>query len=386
MTGIERDLAQSIDETLHRAAHLNEVRVAWVRALNLSIVTALGTVIMSPTTLRLSAAWTACAWLIIVLKRLGHYRRVAIWATTILDGAMVASFTLVSEPGQPLLLASTALVCTLFAISGAIRIERWWVWVTTALAIANVAFASHTNGLTIAEGTVLCLLTGVSGLLGSWLGRISRHALESEVHRVVAGKFLPARVLDAGYRNSLSSLTEARAVDATVLISDIRSFTTYAETLPPAEVLEFLNHVQGTFAAIVQAHGGMIDKFMGDGMLAVFGAPEPLDDHASRAIGAARSIAAAASAMPIRVGVGVHSGRVVTGVLGNGARLELTVIGDTVNIAARLEALTKEKEVTVLISDAVVDRASNSVNPLVRLGPARLRGRSREVVIYTLAA
>ena len=147
---------------------------------------------------------------------------------------MVASYTLISEPGQPMVLAATALVCTIIAVTGAMRLERWRLCVTTAVAAANVALASAVNGLTFAEGLVLCLLIGVAGLFGSWMARLSRRALESEVHRVVLGRFLPPQVIDAGYRRPLHLLTEPRASEATVLVTDIRAFTTFAETMPPA--------------------------------------------------------------------------------------------------------------------------------------------------------
>jgi class 3 adenylate cyclase len=236
----------------------------------------------------------------------------------------------------------------------------------------------------LTEGLFLCLLIVVSGTMGSWLARISHRALESDVHRVVAGRFVPAPVLEAGSAAPLAHLTEPRAIDATVLVTDIRSFTSIAETLPPADVLEFLNEAQGTFATIVQNHGGSVDKFMGDGMLAVFGLPEPSADDAARAIGAAGEIARAAGRIGVRIGIGVHSGRVVAGVLGSGSRLELTVVGDTVNIASRLESLTKEKRVTALISGSVIERVSSLAHSLVPLGPALIRGRAHEVHLYTL--
>lgn len=386
MTNLELDLEQRVDETLTRAAQRNEVKIAGIRAVAFTIVSILGTRIFEPRTLWLSLGCTTWAWVILFVHRNRGYRRWVPFATTLFDACSIASFNLIASRGQALSLASTALVSTLLAITGAIRPKRWWIIVTTALSLINMAIAAAVAHLAFPEGLLLCLLIVVAGILGAWLARISRHALESEVHRVVAGRFVSAEVLDAGYRAPLKQLTEARAADATILISDIRAFTAYAETRPPGEVLEFLNEVQGRFAAIVEEHGGRVDKFMGDGMLAVFGVPDALDNHASHAIAAARAIESAATGFGVQIGIGIHSGRIIAGLLGSGSRLELTVIGDTVNIASRLQALTKEKSVTALISDSVVDRASNDANPLVRLGPARLRGRSQEVVVYTLAA
>jgi class 3 adenylate cyclase len=165
--------------------------------------------------------------------------------------------------------------------------------------------------------------------------------------------------------------------------------TTIAENLQPDEVLALLNEFQGELAAAVREHGGTIDKFMGDGMLAVFGAPEPLPDHASRALAAARAMLARIDALnaanphraPLRLGIGIQSGKVVAGCLGSGERLEFTVIGGTVNTASRLEALTKAKGVPVLIGEGTTGQTSAA--DLVPLDSVTLRGHSRPLPIFT---
>lgn len=149
-------------------------------------------------------------------------------------------------------------------------------------------------------------------------------------------------------------------------------------------------------------HGGMVDKFMGDGMLAVFGAPEPLANHADSGLRAAAAIVAAMETLngkraesgqaPVRVGVGIHSGLVVTGCLGSGARLEFTVIGDTVNTAARLEALTKERGVEILASDETMRRATIGAELTIdglrfaveTVGETAIRGRRESLGLHAL--
>ena len=121
---------------------------------------------------------------------------------------------------------------------------------------------------------------------------IVRRAMQSEVGRSTLQRFLPKRVISGAYGSGgggtdlLSLLTEPRSVEATVLVSDLRGFTGMSEKLAPVEALGLLNEVQGTLADTVREHGGTVDKFLGDGMLAVFGAPEPLDDHAAHAVAA----------------------------------------------------------------------------------------------------
>ncbi len=132
---------------------------------------------------------------------------------------------------------------------------------------------------------------------------------------------------------------------------------------------------------------------MGDGMLAVFGAPETVADHARRGFGAARAIRSALETVnqaraarrepPLRIGVGLHSGAVVTGCLGSGTRAEFTVIGDTVNTASRLEALTKEKGVDVIVSEETVRRLG-AEEGVQALGEVAIRGRKEPLRVYAL--
>ena len=221
--------------------------------------------------------------------------------------------------------------------------------------------------LTPNYGIMVGLLIAV-GVLAVWMTGIVARAVKSEVGRAMLTRFLPRRVIDDAHTDPMSLVTQPRSVDATVLVTDLRGFTAFSEHLSPAEVLEFLNEVQGALARVVRTYGGTVDKFMGDGMLAVFGVPEELDDHAVRSVCAANEMLRVIDginrtrddALPVRIGIGVHSGPVVAGCLGSGLRLEFTIIGDTVNTASRLEALTKEKGVTTLISNDTITLADTA--------------------------
>jgi class 3 adenylate cyclase len=402
---LQDDLTRSFDATIARAAHRNEVRLAWIRAIHLSVaLVAISIFTVWPELVDLSelppslcigaAFWTLVAWGIVLLERKGGYKSWIPWAATFVDLAMILTFRVlaVTSPANALLgLAGSAVVSTLMAMTAALRLKRSWVWIGTALAGANLTFAAFSAGLTPASTLFLLLLLFVVGLVASGMSDITREAVENEVRRVLLQRFLPKTVIDAGDHASLRLLTEPRSNDATVLISDIRSFTAFAEQLPPADVLTLLNKVQGVFASIVKEHGGTVDKFMGDGMLAVFGAPDASDDHARRAVAAAEAMLenvarlnATGDMQPVRIGVGVHSGRVVTGVLGSGARLEFTVIGDTVNIASRLESMTKEKGVAAIISNETLLRAARPSNDFLSLGTVAIRGRLQPLHVHTL--
>jgi class 3 adenylate cyclase len=150
------------------------------------------------------------------------------------------------------------------------------------------------------------------------------------------------------------------------------------------EVLRFLNNLQGFQAAIVEAHGGWVNKFMGDGMLAVFGTPELLPDHGERALQAAKAILKDIwKVSPLPMGIGLHSGTVAAGCVGKGSRLEFTVIGDTVNVASRLEALTKVEKLPLLLSATTAEHLADR-SRIMCLGLRQLRGRDDRLAVFSL--
>jgi class 3 adenylate cyclase len=144
-------------------------------------------------------------------------------------------------------------------------------------------------------------------------------------------------------------------VEATILFIDVRDFTSFAERAPAHAVVSQLNSLFECVVPIVLDHSGHANKFVGDGLMAVFGAPSREPDHAGLAVRAALAIATAVDQRDtddLRVGIGVNSGTVVAGTLGGGGRLDFTVIGDTVNTAARVESATRQTGDTVLITEA----------------------------------
>ena len=183
--------------------------------------------------------------------------------------------------------------------------------------------------------------------------------------------------------------------EATVMFADIRNFTAMSEKLAPREVLQFLNDYLGCMINVIVEHNGIIDKFIGDGILAVFGAPLRSDKHAADALSAALAMDQALAGLnrerkekklkPIAVGVGLHSGPVIAGNIGNSSKLEYTVLGDTVNLASRIEGLTKVYRSSILISDAVYERLPEELlgDLNVRALPrARVKGKKKSVKLY----
>jgi adenylate cyclase len=178
-------------------------------------------------------------------------------------------------------------------------------------------------------------------------------------------------------------------VEVTVLFLDMRDFTAFAERSSPHEVVARLNELFDVVVPVLERHGGHVDKFIGDGLLAVFGAPEPLPGHAEWGVAAAREIAAVvreAFGDELQIGIGVNSGPVVAGTIGGGGRVEFTVIGDTVNTAARVEALTRETDDAVLVTEATCSLLARDHGGFAKRGEVALRGRSEPVKVHAALA
>lgn len=187
-----------------------------------------------------------------------------------------------------------------------------------------------------------------------------------------------------------------QVVECSVLFSDIRGFTSLAEQLSPDQLIELLNRYMSRMVDVVIANGGIVNKFGGDSLLAVFGTPlNPAPDHAARAIRTALSMQQALrsfnreqadSGLPeLQIGIGIASGPVVAGNIGGQGRIEYTVIGDTVNLASRLQDLTKELNQDVLVNALAIQQASKSLALAAQpLGDTPVRGKAGKVTIYAI--
>ena len=175
-------------------------------------------------------------------------------------------------------------------------------------------------------------------------------------------------------------------VDVTVLFVDVRDFTAFAEAHGADEVVAALNGLFERIVPIVHEHDGRVDKFTGDGLLAVFGAPRRLSDHAGKALAAAREIQKAAGEEgSFEVGIGLNSGEVVAGNIGGGGRLEFSVIGDVVNVAARAESATRETDDAILITQSTKDSLQDVDAELTQRQGVELKGKSESVALYAVS-
>jgi class 3 adenylate cyclase len=178
---------------------------------------------------------------------------------------------------------------------------------------------------------------------------------------------------------------QGEEIEASVLFLDVRGFTEFAERAAAQEVVACLNELYEAVVPVIERHGGHANKFVGDGLLAVFGAPERHPDHAARALAAACDIAQRVRegvAGDLRVGLGVNSGRVVAGTIGGGRRRDFTVIGDPVNTAARVEAATRVTGDDILITESTLRALGSSEADFEERPSVPLKGKAATVRLY----
>jgi adenylate cyclase len=191
------------------------------------------------------------------------------------------------------------------------------------------------------------------------------------------------RVLEEG------TALDAEEVEVSVLFVDVQGFTAFAERASARAVLEELNRLYEVVVPVLVRHGGHANKFVGDGLIGVFGAPDRLEDHADRAVAAACEVVrevGRAFGGALRIGIGVSSGPVVAGTVGGGGRVEFTVIGDAVNTAARVEEVTRATGDGVLLTEATRRLLRRDHGPLEAREPVVLRGKAEPVALFAVQA
>jgi len=184
-----------------------------------------------------------------------------------------------------------------------------------------------------------------------------------------------------------------RFVEATAMFSDIRDFSTLAESQSPATTIELLNTYYTLMFEAISGQGGVVNQMVGDGLMAIFGAPLPLPNHGEQAVRAALEMIelidlfnldqAATNKPTIRIGIGIATGQVIAGYTGTQSRATYTCVGDTVNLAARLEAHTKVAVQPILIDECTRLSLSESIQ-VENLGPTQVKGKNQEVTIYSV--
>jgi adenylate cyclase len=235
------------------------------------------------------------------------------------------------------------------------------------------------------------------GLVGALAISVVIGAFERQRVREIFARFVPEPVVDDVLaRTDADVRLGGERRDVTVVFTDVRGFTTYSETREPDEVLEVLNRYLTTMTDVILKHGGTLISYMGDGIMAVFGAPIEQKDHAERALAAAREMvdtglqdfndwmSERGAGAGFHMGVGLNSGYVMAGNVGSEQRLEYTAIGDVTNTASRLESMTKDTPYSIFVSDSTRRALDDVPDDLVYVDELPVRGKSATVAVWSV--
>ena len=271
-----------------------------------------------------------------------------------------------------------------------------------ALGLGLLALAAFLVGAQLVfnhSGIVMVVVYPVLAAVGALLATALIHgvtvAFEREQARDAFARFVPEAVVDEVLRSADGIRLGGVQREGTVMFSDLRGFTSFAETLEPATVIGALNRYLTAMSEAILDHGGTLVAYMGDGIMAVFGAPLQQDDHADRALAAARDMLERLNGFNewlreeglhegFKMGIGLNSGAVLSGHVGSERRLEYTALGDTTNTAARLEGMTKGTPYQLYVADSTRSALKQPADDLVEVGEFEVRGRVAKIKLWSL--
>ena len=295
------------------------------------------------------------------------------------------------------------LIYFIFVILSTLRLDFWLSTFTGVVAAAELFVVALIYDPASGSGepqtyfhavrSTIILICGVlAGSVGAQLRRQFAASIAAATARDrvtnLFGQHVSPQVVERLMAAGTSTAGDLRRV--AVMFVDFRGFTAGAQSRTPQEVVDRLDGAFAVLVDILDRQGGIVNKFLGDGFLALFGAPLEASDAAHRAVAAGREMLTAMerinaqTSWPLRIGIGIHFGEVVAGNIGSPRRKEYTVIGDTVNFASRLEALNKEFGSQLLISASVREALGDDGKDAVALGEVEVRGYEQKVAVYQL--
>ena len=422
-------LPARVRDVISREQDWSEILIGWIQ---LAVVLTFALLYyLSPTSpganpMIAPEPWVLAGYVLFTLVRLNlaYRRRLPNWLlylSVVMDMALLLAliWTFHLKYGQPAsfyLKVPTLLYVFIFIALRALRFEIRYVliaggvaalgWLLMVLYVVSidpadpmitrsyVEYMTSNSVLLGAEFDKVISILMVTAILAVAIARSRRLLVESVVESSAArelSKFVPdevARQAKAGEEHMQAGQGEVR--EATILFTDIEGFTTISETMTPTELIATLNDYFSVVTKPIIEHGGVINQFQGDAILATFNLPETLPEHAAHAVRAALAMQAAlkdrkfGDGIVLRSRVGINSGEIVGGLVGTGDRLGYTVHGDEVNLAARLEQLNKDYDSRIIVSQRTYELAGPEQFRFKQLGTTTVRGRNAPVIIYTL--
>ena len=271
----------------------------------------------------------------------------------------------------------------------------------TALGVGLAAAFALAVQLAFSAGAVVSFVYPMGALIISGVGSLAVQLLTEAFERIrmrdLFARFVPENVVDEVLASADGLRLGGVQREGTVMFTDLRGFTSFAESLTPARVIEVLNRYLSEMSDAILDHGGTLVAYMGDGIFAVFGAPLVQPDHADRALAAAKEmldvrlprfnewLRAEGLGEGFRMGIGLNSGHVMSGHVGSERRVEYAAVGDTTNTASRIEALTKGTPHQLLLSDTTKHALVSPPQDLVDAGETEIRGRVGRIKLWSVA-
>ncbi len=405
-----------VDRVMRASSQRNELLSAYVQFLVLGMLVITFVAIRSdmpwetPPIVLLSA-YTLVAAINLTLARVGFYRFWLPWVYSTVDVAILLAMpiglTRLYHVGlqDALEVPGMALIFVILA-HAALRYQPYLLLYTAGLFSLGWAMLFFFDRTGADAGTLelpfrveyarLSIVILVAGILAFSVLRTRRLLIRSAIEargKSNLAKYLPEPLVQEMADNGIHLAEQTRTQTVVVMFIDIRGFTTLSEHTPPGELVAILREFRTRLSQVILAHGGTIDKFIGDSIMVEFGVPDPDPADAATALACGRDLLIAlrdwaddrrdGGQEVIRAGIGLHFGEVIAGAIGDARRLEYTVIGDTVNAAERIEALSHELDVPMLASRALLDAADEIPEGLkfAEVAPLTLRGRETPIAL-----
>ena len=329
-----------------------------------------------------------------------RYRPWVKYVTILVDLGVLLSFYLemirpefAGRANLPFFRGTSVAIASILVIVTAVRQSQAAIAYTTILGTALATYLAWQPGEAREAHYWWPALVALSGGITWWVSVNLRSLVVTLWRRQRLTRFLPKELVQLLEHDDVGLQLGGQGVEATILMADIRGFTRLSERKPAGEIVELLNEYFTAMSMVILRHGGMIDKYIGDAIMAVFGAPFPRPDDPLRAIRAAQEMLETLEALnarwaaedrePLEVGIALHTGEVIAGNIGSTQRMDYTVIGDTVNLTSRLEGLNKRYGTALILSERTCEAARLGAAATL-LDETKVRGRAAPIRVYTL--